>query len=83
MSWWPRASAWNSSGLNVDAWTEECEEWFIHRRNAILSGEAVPLNSHQWRSQMHFSRQSPKLMLKTNVAVVSYLESSQADFLTE
>ncbi|KAF8882609.1 hypothetical protein CPB84DRAFT_1642454, partial [Gymnopilus junonius] len=50
MSWWPRASIWNGSGLNVNAWTEECEEWFIRHCNAILSGDAVPLNSHQWRN---------------------------------
>lgn len=55
MSWWPTANIWDDCGMHVGYWTESAEAWFCQRRKDIRAG-AKPLNAHQWRHQLKFSR---------------------------
>jgi hypothetical protein len=50
MSWWPSASTWRDSGMNVGYWTSSNEKWFRDRRDKILRGEEQPKTASQWRS---------------------------------
>jgi len=79
-SWFPRTNVWESAGLNVHLWNKECEDFYLKRRAAILDGNAVPLSGNQWRQQMRFCQQAPKLVVQMNKAALSFLQSSQADF---
>ncbi|KAF8224556.1 hypothetical protein L208DRAFT_1310707 [Tricholoma matsutake] len=30
VSWWPKHSTWQKSGMNVRYWTPDCETWYQH-----------------------------------------------------
>jgi hypothetical protein len=81
LSWFPKANIWEGSGYNTKHWNQECEDFYINRRADIMKG-AVPLGAREWRQKIRKNRQTPKLIVQTNKAALSFLQSSQADFLT-
>lgn len=80
-SWFPRALLWDTAGLNITAWNQQGEDWYLKRRAAILDGTAGPLNGRAWRNKLRFNRQAPHLTVKMNRAAHLFLQSSQADFI--
>jgi hypothetical protein len=81
-SWFPRASAWAAGGFNVRLWNQECEDFYLKRRSDILDRQAVPLSGNQWRNRLRMTQHAPKLVSQMNNAALSFLQSSQGDFLT-
>ncbi|KAI0074526.1 hypothetical protein K474DRAFT_1561618, partial [Panus rudis PR-1116 ss-1] len=49
-SWWPKQSTWNTSGLYVGYWTQDCEDWFQARLSHIRAGTTNPRTTSGWRS---------------------------------
>ncbi|KAJ4474137.1 hypothetical protein C8J55DRAFT_407748, partial [Lentinula edodes] len=51
-SWWPRPISWKSSGFNCGYWSNDAEDWFQQRLNAIRhSSDSIQLlTNNQWRS---------------------------------
>ncbi|KAI0069510.1 hypothetical protein K474DRAFT_1570724, partial [Panus rudis PR-1116 ss-1] len=48
-SWWPKQSIWNTAGLNVGYWTQDCEDWFQARVSHLRAGDTQPRTSSRWR----------------------------------
>ncbi|KAF8235939.1 hypothetical protein L208DRAFT_1173788, partial [Tricholoma matsutake] len=49
ISWWPRPSVWEGSGLYVGYWSEDCEHWFQQHLDKCKSGKASLKNPGSWR----------------------------------
>ena len=73
MSWWPKHSAWKTSGLNVGYWTPDCATWFQRRLEAIRSGTALLKNAAQWKRAMLFHKKTTKLVNANQKASALYL----------
>jgi hypothetical protein len=82
LSWFPKANIWESSGYNVRHWNQDCEDFYLRRRADIMQGGGVPLGAREWRKRVRMNRQAPQLIVRMNKAALSFLQSSQADFLT-
>lgn len=54
LSWWPKASTWENSGLDVGYWSEDCEDFYQRRLEEIRKGEAVLLPAKKWRDRIKF-----------------------------
>ncbi|KAF8960572.1 hypothetical protein BDZ97DRAFT_1616205, partial [Flammula alnicola] len=72
-SWFPRYNTWDGSGLNVGHWNDECEEWYLKRRDEILAGKTKPLSGNEWRQKLRMTRHAPKLVFQMNKAALSFL----------
>ncbi|KAI0085723.1 hypothetical protein BDY19DRAFT_896089 [Irpex rosettiformis] len=51
-SWWPTSEVWASSGYAVGYWSYAAESWFQQRLKRIRSGDAMPMNSAEWRNSL-------------------------------
>ncbi|KAK0207455.1 hypothetical protein IW262DRAFT_1236102, partial [Armillaria fumosa] len=49
ISWWPKPSAWETSGLYIGFWSSDCEAWFQRRLDVIHSGKADLRTLAQWK----------------------------------
>ncbi|KAJ6501576.1 hypothetical protein C8R47DRAFT_969980 [Mycena vitilis] len=56
LSWWPKPSAFDASGLNVGWWTPAWETLFQKRLQQLESGSAVLCTHAQWRHNIKFER---------------------------
>ncbi|TFK59901.1 hypothetical protein BDN72DRAFT_752055, partial [Pluteus cervinus] len=56
VSWWPKPSAWITSGLNVGYWSPDAEEWFRKRLECIQRGEAKLYNAGAWKKAIKFRK---------------------------
>jgi hypothetical protein len=54
LSWWPKASAWENSGLDVGYWSQDCENFYQRRLAEIRNGTAVLLPARKWREKIRF-----------------------------
>ncbi|TFK60301.1 hypothetical protein BDN72DRAFT_741368, partial [Pluteus cervinus] len=56
VSWWPKPSAWVTSGLNVGYWSPDAEEWFRKRLASIQQGQAKLYNAGAWKKAIKFRK---------------------------
>jgi len=61
LSWWPKPSAWQLSGLNVGYWSPACEDWFQCHLKEIHSGAAELRNATQWKRAILLNKKQAKL----------------------
>jgi hypothetical protein len=74
LSWWPSASTWRDSGMNVGYWTSSNEKWFRDRRDKILRGEEQPKTASQWRSAIrHHKADTSRILSSAHELAVSAL----------
>ncbi|PBK83599.1 hypothetical protein ARMGADRAFT_886948, partial [Armillaria gallica] len=52
ISWWPKPSTWEASGLNLGHWSPDCEAWFQRRLGDIKSGTADLRSTMQWKRSL-------------------------------
>lgn len=69
VSWFPKASSWDISGLNHGYWTTDNEAWYQRRLKEIESG-ASPLPSGEWRKRLRDVRASLVVKLKRSMSDV-------------
>ena len=71
VSWWPKQSAFEGSGLNVGYWSVGCENWFQNRLQVIrkyLVGDkqgSILRMSKQWGTALRLCKET-KLIHKYN-----------------
>ena len=68
MSWWPPATCWSGSGLDVGYWSEGCEAWFQSR---LKQFESETPDANMLRSATRW-RQSVKREGKTKKLAGNY-----------
>ena len=60
LSWWPKQSTFEASGLNVGFWSPDCEQWFIKRRREIAQGSATFKSADQWYKALTYRKKDTK-----------------------
>ncbi|RDB18819.1 hypothetical protein Hypma_014528 [Hypsizygus marmoreus] len=73
LSWWPKPSVWEDSGLWVGYWSEDCEKWFQQRLAACHSGRADLKNATQWRHTIRYSKPAVRMAEKNEARTVDAL----------
>ena len=58
LSWWPKPSAWQVSGLNVGYWSRDCEAWFQKHLQLIRDGGGDLRGPSQWKHSLKFNKAS-------------------------
>lgn len=79
VSWWPNATVWSRSGLDVGYWSYDCETWYQTRRSAILADDTKVgklRNATQWRNSLKFVRKRSHDIQDANVAFSAALLAS-------
>jgi hypothetical protein len=76
VSWFPPPNIWNTSGLYVGQWTEECEKWFQDHVSKIRRGAFQPLSSKDWRARIRNTRVATRLTYNMTKAAADYIHQS-------
>jgi hypothetical protein len=71
ISWWPSATTWKESGMDVGYWTESNEKWFSDRLAKILTGQEHPKTASEWKSVLQHSKTDTKRILSTTRALAA------------
>ncbi|KAJ7664375.1 hypothetical protein DFH06DRAFT_986073 [Mycena polygramma] len=58
ISWWPKPTAFSSSGLNTGWWSPDCDHWFEERLSKIKSGTAKLHTQTEWKRYIRFYKKS-------------------------
>lgn len=73
ISWWPKPSAFASSGLNIGWWSADCERWFQKRRSEIISGNAQLYTLREWKLKTRFIQKSREVAIANEKLASEYL----------
>ncbi|TFK73105.1 hypothetical protein BDN72DRAFT_762135 [Pluteus cervinus] len=73
-SWWPKQSAWDSSGLNLGYWTPDCEDWYQHRLSQIRADKAELRSATQWQKSMNQQKKSRQVRQSNRECASKFLE---------
>ncbi|KAJ7238892.1 hypothetical protein C8J57DRAFT_946877, partial [Mycena rebaudengoi] len=61
ISWWPRPTAFWSSGLNTGWWSSNCERWFVKRTQEMEKMQVKLFTYAEWKSKLRFSTAARKV----------------------
>lgn len=75
ISWWPKPSAWEISGLNIGFWSADCESWFKKRLCDIRSGKAELRPPSKWKHSLRFTKACNETALNVNKLSAQFLTS--------
>ncbi|KAG6836524.1 hypothetical protein H0H93_007133 [Arthromyces matolae] len=73
LSWWPKPSAWDSAGINLGFWSEDCERWFQGHLTKLKDGKFVLRSPAAWKSALRFNKDAIKVTLKNEKLAAEYL----------
>ena len=62
LSWFPKITTWDGSGIDVGCWTPMCERWFRKRLESIKGGMAGPYSSQQWQKNLRYGKETKKFI---------------------
>lgn len=54
LSWWPRCTNWDSSGLDLGAWSPTDEFWYTERKAALMASTAGPVRTRDWKKRLKY-----------------------------
>ena len=54
LSWWPKVTTWEGSGLDAGIWTPGCKHWFQKRLASIRSGQVGLYTSTEWGKYLRY-----------------------------
>lgn len=62
-SWWPKHTAWASSGLDFGAWAPADEAWYAGRKRGLAEGVGRAIQASVWKGAIKFERQTVRKLL--------------------
>jgi hypothetical protein len=69
------SASWNTGGLHVGQWTEECEKWFKKLVGEIHTGKFQPHCSKEWRSYIRNTRMATKVTFQMKMGAASFISA--------
>jgi hypothetical protein len=66
LSWWLKPAMWETSGLNIGYWSEDCERWFLSYLDKCRTGVAELRKPSEWRHMIKFSKPVMRLTQKND-----------------
>ncbi|KAJ7666076.1 hypothetical protein DFH06DRAFT_984622 [Mycena polygramma] len=73
VSWWPKPSAFSSSGLNIGWWSPDCERWFQNRSKEIIHQQAEAYRHIEWKHKIRFFQKSREVAMANEKISAEYL----------
>ncbi|KAJ7500187.1 hypothetical protein B0H11DRAFT_1714903 [Mycena galericulata] len=73
ISWWPKPTAFYSTGLNTGWWNSNCERWFVKRSKEIERTSVELYTYAQWKNKHRFSTAARKVGIKNDQLAAQYL----------
>lgn len=64
MSWWPKVTTWENSGIDFGCWTPMCERWFRNRLESLREGKAKTFSSKEWYKNLRYQKETKKFLTK-------------------
>ncbi|KAJ7454721.1 hypothetical protein FB451DRAFT_1408137 [Mycena latifolia] len=58
LSWWPRPSAFQNSGLTIE-WSPMCEAWYRKRLQQVESANGILVTHQTWKDNLKLERRVP------------------------
>ena len=82
LSWWPKQTTFETSGLFFGYWTQTCEQWFQKRSADIVAHRADLKTAEQWYQCLKFNKQQTKKVLqRSHKETLAYLEGERSNVL--
>lgn len=73
ISWWPKQSTWEGSGLDVGYWSTDNEVWFQKHLEAVRNyngeGRAPCYSAAEWQNKLKYHRANKIVGRSRDVAV--------------
>lgn len=63
ISWWPKVTTWEGSGIDVGCWTPMSECWFQKRVQDIQSGKVGAYSSKAWSKNLRYAKETKKFFV--------------------
>ena len=60
LSWWPKVTAWEGSGIDVGCWTPMCKRWYQKHLESIKEGKGRPYSSAEWTKNLRYGKETKK-----------------------
>ncbi|KAJ7089907.1 hypothetical protein C8R44DRAFT_596373, partial [Mycena epipterygia] len=73
ISWWPKPTAFWSSGLNTGWWNANCERWFVKRLKEMKNPQVKLHTYSEWKNKIRFSTAARKVNAKNDELAARYL----------
>ena len=81
MSWWPKASTWDTGTWEQGYWTSFCEQWFQKRLDRIRSHEVGIKGARAWRDVFRTALNARKLCQAVETASEQFVDARKETFL--
>lgn len=82
LSWWPKQTTFETSGLYFGYWTQTCEQWFQKRSVEIVEHRADLMTAEQWYQHLKFNKtQTKKVLQRSNKEALAYLKDERSRIL--
>ncbi|KAJ7107168.1 hypothetical protein C8R43DRAFT_1080520 [Mycena crocata] len=73
VSWWPKPTAFASSGLNTGWWNANCERWFVKCLKEMQTMRVKLHTYSEWKNKLRFSTAARKVNTKNDELSARYL----------
>ena len=77
-SWWPKASVWEKSTLDVGLWSLYDEVWFQTRLEHIRARRQKPKTVSAWKEALKSAKNARRLRKALEAASKDFLEANAA-----
>jgi hypothetical protein len=77
-SWWPRPSAWESSGLWQGYWTADCEKWYQQQLDKHLAKKFEVKAAKFWRRHLRYDLEPNRFAKRNDTLGAEWLAQSSS-----
>ena len=77
LSWWPKVTTWENSGVDFGCWTPMAERWFRNRLEALrqCEGKTRAHSAKEWYKNLRFQKETKKFLTNWNVIGRDFLKA--------
>ena len=80
VSWWPKQSMWEGSGLDVGYWLSDDEAWYQKRleliRNCGTDGRRLCMNATQWQNTLKYYKETARTVAANRQSAEVWLDNA-------
>ncbi|KIM61759.1 hypothetical protein SCLCIDRAFT_25569 [Scleroderma citrinum Foug A] len=80
VSWWPKQSTWEGSGLDVGYWSSDDEAWYQKRleliRNCGTDSQHLCMNATQWRNTLKYYKETTRTVAANRQSAEVWLDNA-------
>lgn len=74
LSWWPKVTTWENSGMDFGCWTPMAERWFRKQLEALKDGRSRACSAKEWYKNLRFQKETKKFLANWNTLGWDFLK---------